>query len=295
VKAVAKRLSIHWGRKISERSSPPEPSQSLLSSDEDRWRRATWIHFESRLLTHLRQRGARSVDELVEDPPEVLWLALTREEVEAVVEFARRRGLVYPLGHEKRADGEHTRDEWILTEKGESATQLGFRWLRSKAGGVVKIVSLLLALLGALGVTSAFGQWMRTNQSTDIIWLSGLLVAYIAIFGLAGLFTLRARTSGASRRAAAAADWVRWRHERPDWHALATRPFPWARTILAGVVTVGVPAALVSFGVLSDRSLQVVAAIIFPVAFKPAMSWMKRWQTLEAKARELEKAKTEAG
>jgi len=74
--------------------------------------------FVSVLVADLREHGAASTSELTERLT-YTGIRLPSADAEAIIEYARRHGLVEPLGQLTRADGsEIPATEWRLTEKG---------------------------------------------------------------------------------------------------------------------------------------------------------------------------------
>jgi len=278
-------------REASTQSKSAGAAARLLRS-EKHWGRRTWRHFEHTVLTTLRERGAHSVDELAEEPPEVLFVPMVRDELAAALDSARRRGLVEPLGHSRRPGGQDAHDEWTLTKEGSRSVRTGLSWLVGSLGLLGKVVVSIAGVLGALGLTN-LGELLGLTDfisrpfevdQVPVFWIVGVLELVAVAAG--ALLWVRAKVIGVSAQRAVAKDWARWGEERPEWRRTALQAFPWLWAIVAvpGVVVVGT-ASLVppeSWPVESD--LHIALSCVALVAAIPAAvkvpKWLFRWSAI---------------
>ena len=266
-------------REVSTQSESAGPSARLLRSDEH-WRPRTWKHFEHAVLTTLRRRGARSVDELAEEPPEVLFVPMARDELAAALDSARRRGLVEPLGHSRRPDGQDAGDEWTLTKEGSRAVRTGLSWLVGNLGGLRTTVGNLSFLRTA--VVPILGLGLTTDFISRQFAANSWTVVGIAVIFAAAMLWVRAEVTGVSAQGAVAKDWARWEKERPEWRRIALHPFPRLWAIL-GVV--GVCVGMVGVALLGP--FESGLGLYVPLAGVPAIpslvklsKWLRRWSTI---------------
>jgi hypothetical protein len=264
-------LRTTW-RELVRRHAREKAAESL--PDDERWRSLTWRHFRHRVLRHLAVRGALSVDELVKDPPTVLSMPLDRQELEAVLDSARRRRLVEPLGHPRRPNGDEAPDEWAVTDAGRRAV----RRLGPALSGTLKTwVSIAAALVGVFGTTLTLEQ----------VGLSLVEAATLAIplgIALSVAVHVRALLTGAAPARVVAHDWRRWATERPAQHRDATMFFPfrsllamlfvfWASLVALAVIDVvtGVDA------VLSPLTAFVPVVLAALAGGRSVFEWIARW------------------
>jgi len=251
----------------------------------------TWKHFEHNVLSDLRQRGARSLDELADDPPKVLFLPMARDELAAVLDFARRRGFVEPLGHAHRPDGHEPRDEWTLTNDGRQAIRPALSWLAGGLSRLRVVVVTLASLVGAFGLKDViFG-----TKSVDPFLL---VMALDAIFiGAVIAISVRGKTTGVTALNTVARDWSRLGNERPEWRRKALQKFPWLWAVL-GVVAF-FAATFLTFEVLpEDHWLETTGLVMIPIMLPMAPSavklfaWITRWAEI---ANDAEKRESSGG
>jgi hypothetical protein len=170
----------------------------------DRWNGRVWRAFQRALLSDLTERGAGSIDDLEARRMHVLELPLDRLELVAVVESARRAGLVEPLGHERAADGSDVEEpEWSPTEDGRRRTLPFTRWLLRGAALVPSAVIIALT-------KDVVGPWLDDQDGKVIV--PGLAITVSVALAL-GVFLYR-RVGGASKREIASA-WSRHAVELP--------------------------------------------------------------------------------
>jgi hypothetical protein len=101
---------------------PVRPGAPLPLRDD--WSARVWKAFHRALLADLARHGASSLADLKRRRFHVLELALDEQELLAVVDSARRAGLIAPLGQERRPDGGAIEaDEWAPTDAGRSRMQ----------------------------------------------------------------------------------------------------------------------------------------------------------------------------
>ena len=112
--------AVRWRGPVTTSTGPharAEPSPGPSARDD--WSPRVWREFHRRLMNMLLAHGAMTVDELERRGLHVLDLTLDRDELLAVVDSARRHGLVRPLEHTVKADGsEDAAVEWAPTEEG---------------------------------------------------------------------------------------------------------------------------------------------------------------------------------
>jgi hypothetical protein len=196
--------------------------------------------FHHALVSNLTKHGAATVGELEDRCVNVLDLALNREEIGAVVDSARRHGLIEPLKQKRRADGSKVvLDEWTPTEQG----RLRNRRLSEAAPGVFKALpwALLASIVAIAGRKFDFvGHWVAVA-----IGVVTLLVLAAAI----GSIALR-RSQGALPRVVARS-WSRHAVELPELNRWYRRRYRFLPYLLTGLAIVGVIVAL-TLGAVGD-------------------------------------------
>jgi hypothetical protein len=174
--------------------------------------RSVQKRFHHGLLNHLDRHGARSVQELAGDAPRILDLSLTREEIETVVDSARRHGLVESLTATDRAPAPGQKPEWIPTERG-----------RAKIGGSSQLlpgIAKLLPVALILPIVNVLGK--KLNGLGDWLLAAGTLLAMAVFLGVLVL-SIHKRSQGAMPRQVAA-EWDRHAVELPVLNRWYRRP-----------------------------------------------------------------------
>jgi hypothetical protein len=229
------------------------------------------------VLDHLRQFGAHSLDELAGSPPEILGLQLSRAELEATLESARRRRLIERLDAGSGSGRIEPADEWILTDAGWSMLHHGASRLMRLAGDGWKFLATAVLPLGAF-----LGLKMEVNNWDWAFGAFALLVASIIVWATVAI---RRRAIGARPGKTLAVDWVRWSLDRRELYEHAVRPFPW----LWLLATVGAQlAAIIAMGALGLEStaweLFVLALAALPAI--PIVNWLSRWSDIAIEAKQ---------
>jgi hypothetical protein len=155
-----------------------------------------------------------------------LELALDRRELIAVMESARRAGLVRPLGDEHRADGSPVNDpEWSPTEDGRRRSLPFMRWLMR--GAAVLPASALIALL----TKEATWKWLQKHHGPILV---GAFLSSVLLVLVLGALVYR-RVGGASGRDVARA-WSRHAVDLPRLNRAKTWWSPRQTALIAFVV-----------------------------------------------------------
>jgi hypothetical protein len=121
---VVKASAFNWVRQRSDAVAAQETDFRRLReidvpSSRDEWSPRVWKAFHRQLVIELVASGAATIQELEQRQFHVLELVLDRTELTAVIESARRLGLVKALHAPQRADGtKPLDDEWAVTEEG---------------------------------------------------------------------------------------------------------------------------------------------------------------------------------
>lgn len=224
-----------------------------------------------------------TVDELIGRPPEVLGLKMNPAEVKAVLESARRRDLVCPLGHGVRADGSEAPAEWVLTSGGQRLTRGSLPWmleyLRQARPAIQFAVGAGLIAVGARLLT-------KLNPSLLIVIIVG---AVYLIGGLAFLGGFAwSRLNGSRLRDHAVKDWGRYQSDEADWYAKLSAPRP-LLSLIGGVVALiaGIVIVEVVFpsGSESEWMFYVVGGIGFAFGYR-YLEWRGRWDRVLKEAKE---------
>jgi hypothetical protein len=261
------------------------PAARYLREDE-RWRPRTWRHFRYAVLKRLRDHGAQSIEEIAATPPWVLFLPLSRREVIAVVDSARRLGLITPLDASASLESLDPRRQWVVTEAGRRTIRHGLPWVFDKLGALSKWGSILAMIAGLISAGAVI-KWLHERDGAEIVF--GVEACIYLLWGAGSLaLLLRSVSAGARARRTTSQDWQRWQQERPEWSKIAARRFPRWRTASAISVFVLLEAALF---VLDQDGLWTQALpwiALLALAF-PAMIWFARWNDIEAAAAELKK------
>jgi hypothetical protein len=159
-----------------------------------------------------------------------------------------------------------------------------------KVGALPRSLSAVVALLGSLGLGKLVSQWFQEHDGSDIMLVAVLLVVVFSI--VAGtLLAARSRDTGASTREAVVRDWRRWADEKPEWHEIATEPFPrlWALAVIIYFFLSTLAVGLVPGIHQSDFLSIVTFGPIWAVGI-PVLNWYNRWEAIETQAAEERKA-----
>lgn len=262
---------------IRQRLDGAEPAAKLLPEDEF-WSPRTWAHFRYAVLAHLGKEGAHTLDELAESPPEILGLPLSRAELAAALESARRRRLV------ERLDGGlgpvDAAGEWVLTEHGKDLLRHGASDVERLAQGAIKHGEKVRSI-GPILV--AYGAGIVLDSA---VWGLAILAAFLLVSFAWTAVRVGKRRSGVTPGTHLATDWTRWGLERHDLFRMATRPFPWKWLIAAVGAFAVVTVAVGSFDPLVDHEL--LGALLLAIAwlpFIPVLNWTTRWSDIASEAR----------
>jgi hypothetical protein len=212
---------------------PVETSGGCLPPDEGHeaavsWKPTVQSEFDRLLVYDLAERGAASIDELQQREFRFDGVALSRGELVSLVESARRRGLVEPLGHASRASGEEVKaTEWAATARGHDLDPPArVPWMnpRRRFTQMVQltvpkmwpIVAIFLALAPLSSLAGAFGDDSNTKLLVTVYVILGQVV-------LVGIAWTLLYISEPKKRA------VRVAYEWPSYRA-AGKPLPpeWA-------------------------------------------------------------------
>ena len=238
-------------------ASGPHTAALPPTRSGDEWPPRVWNAFHRRLLSELLAHGALTIDQLELRRVHVLELVLDRAELVALVDSARRHGLVQPLPHSTRADGSESAEvEWAPTEEGRKRAQGVVRWALRGLTVIPPVIAIALA-----------GEvlWPLIK---DIEWWLVVIgaLAVVQVVGLAAVLIYR-YTLGAPRRAIAR-HWSRHAVALPFLnHQYAERRF------LAPLLTM-VAGYGANFGVimLDPSDLLVVATLVLGLA---GQSWFQ--------------------
>lgn len=268
------------------RGAPREPAERLLPPEEI-WRPLTWTHFRYVVLQHLRVEGAHTLDDLANEPPEVLGLSLSRQELIAVLESCRRHGLISRLDPSSGAGVLTADDEWIITSTGLRATQPAVPWFLSHAGRASKTaLTLITSAVGILGISLS----LRPDAEVYALTVAFVIaVAFLIVMWIVVL--LRHRSSGERGRRAVGNDWSRWGREVPELRAKAFKGFPWKWSSLALLAAGAATVALLALPGLDDQVFALL--LVFVPAYLlmiPVFLWTGRWDEIESWGRDQRRA-----
>jgi hypothetical protein len=269
-------------RRVRADSVPREPAGRLLP-EEERWRPRTWARFRRVVLVHLRDEGAHSLDELVADPPGVLGLPLSSQELTAVLESCRRRGLVARLDPGAGSGSLGPDDEWMITDEGRRLTRHSAAWALDHAGRLLNLVVALIPLAAIVGLSK-----LLDTGEVDVI-PALLLVAVALVAGMAIAIWLRPRLNGSRARRAVALDWIRWQRERPTLQEKALEGFP-GRWAIGALVAFGAGLLVLGF----FPGLDWLAFVPFYLSGLPIYAWLTRWDEIESDRRDWERSEAAA-
>ena len=258
---------VHFGWEQRRRSRQSDQGQATLAEVVTAANRSSGLRlddarvrgvFHPALVAHLEAFGAGSVSEMRRHGFSCFGLPLIEGEIQALVESARRHGLVEPLEHDQTASGSLIREvEWIATERGHRV-----RPVRTLAPGhllhsIADIASPARQFfsgwisMASLVVSVVFVEVLEPSPalSRAIVGVSSALVLY---------FLLGRAITAEYRLRAAVRAWPRLENAHPGqytWHTASLRFWP-------GPVTAILFGAGVLMWVLVDRR---PAAALFAV------------------------------
>lgn len=185
-------------------SLPTDGFRRPQTPDAPRWP-PVQRHYLAMLVDYLTQKGASSTVELTGS---LRWfdLTLTANEVEWLVDTARRHGLIAPLGIERDARGIPVDDEWVPTEAGSKLrrprgariadlrTNLGEGvGLIGSATEFMKPLTPVLVLFGSLAGVAALKQRLGADLLPPLVAATALaLIGVVLLLGMHGERSLRA-------------------------------------------------------------------------------------------------------
>lgn len=272
--------SFNWLRQRSDASAAhlaaaeKEPDRGAPRARDD-WSQRIWRWFSVKVLRSLVDDGAATVEELRRRKIDVLDLALDAVELTAVLDHARRTGLIEPLGQDGRPDGTTIRaTEWIPSERGRFRVLGPVRWALT---GVSAIPSALL-----LGLFSI----LLKEPVEDLLHSDPVVAAVIALVAVEilvlSLISAHRYFSGASARTIARA-WSRHAVELPElnrWYQGRSNAQVLA-SVVGSALLMGVVAGVAPLAVASGA---VVLAVLAQVAVVARMGTYTQL-TAEARAR----------
>jgi hypothetical protein len=202
---------------------PEVPAKQVVESEFVSWTPTVQSEFDRLLVHDLAERGAASIDELQERGFGFDGVALTGCDLVSLVESARRRGLVEPLGHSTRASGEEVKaTEWAATDRGRNLAPPGRALWMGRRRALMHSVRKMwpfLAIFLALVPLSSLGGAFGDDPSTKL----DVAVGVVAVQAFLIVFAVMFLDEHARRRA------VRVAYEWPGYEA-AGKPLPpeWA-------------------------------------------------------------------
>jgi hypothetical protein len=279
-----------------------EPAAQYLPHGES-WSPRTWKHFRFCVLRHLHDHGAHTLDELAAASPKALFLPLSRSEILAALDSARRRGEVTRLAPGAETARIAPEDEWTVTDSGRKSIRHGLSWM---AGTLPRSFGIAIALLTTFGVGKTLTGWLNHSDGATIF-----VVAEFSIFVLGGLcallLLLRSRAAGVSARREVSHEWKRWAAARSEWHRIATQRFPWLWLVASVVMFLLGTLAIARFSPLRHLGPQpmrighlivrdpeapfwvlvreAIALLPFWFTAIPVYRWTQRWNRIEVQAR----------
>jgi hypothetical protein len=254
-----------------------EPAARLLPEGEN-WRPETWRHFRFAVLRQLRNHGAQSVDEIAAAPPSVLFLRLNRTEVRAILDSARRLGLITPLDVMASAEAFARQTEWAVTARGNRAIRYGLPWVLGRLDPNTVLKAAVTFVIGLLSAGAAV-QWLTSLDVTEVA--VGIEIAVLLLWILISVvLAVRSRTAGAEARRATSEDWQRWRRECILLREIADLEFPRVPTLVALPAFVLLEVVLYLLGAeqIFWQAIPWIALLVFTY---PAMIWFLRWYRIE--------------
>jgi hypothetical protein len=162
-------------RQRSDRAGPREVVAGVAPELRDDWGPRVWKAFHRALLNELSRNGASSLDDLMRRRFHVLELPLDRQELVAVVDSARRAGLIAPLGQAEDAEGNAIGSvEWAPTDTGRSRLQSFGRFLSRISAAIPS------AVLAAV-VTGTLWPWLKNQNVVVAVLCAAALLAFLWI------------------------------------------------------------------------------------------------------------------
>jgi len=231
------------------------------------------------VLAHLQVEGGHKLTELACDPPEVLGLQLSRQELNAVLESCRRRGFIVRLDPSSGSGPVTPGDEWVVNAEGRRATRPAIPWFLGHAGRVsMATLTAAASLIGILGISLTLGR----DAKDSVGGLAFVLVsAFVLVMWIVAL--LRDRSNGARGRRIVASDWSRWKRERPGLYAKAFKRFPW-RWLSLAIATLVIAIAVVVWTPGLDEDNTALMLVFGPpyLLMIPVFFWSNRWNEIES-------------
>jgi hypothetical protein len=182
------------------------PAGGLILSDAHKkrdQRKARWARavFHSVLAIDLKARGAGTTDQLYH---RLSWFMLPfeRDEIDQILESARRNGIIRLLGDAVDALGNPVTGEWVLTEAGQKLKRpralalpdLGRGALGSSAGFSTAFTSVKGLLLGAapyLGIYLGVKFDVAEVTKLTLVAVGALILGTVLVNGMIGDLKLR--------------------------------------------------------------------------------------------------------
>lgn len=253
---------------------PPAIDSRPLPTDEC-WSAGTLSYLRRSLLQELRRRGSCTVADFTANRPEVLGLALADAEIHALLDSARRLGLIRMVSDGRGLDGRFIEPEWTLTERGRLTAPRLTSWFLNSMGSLSRVLFALLSLV--VGLVALFGLTFHVRSLTQVLhfarseavisWYDLIALAFCGACVLAVL-----HKSGLPDRPEVRADWPRYADWNPQWREHRLPPFPWAWAILAWLAYVAADGLLYEKGtrvvhlptpgVITEAILASVAALV---------------------------------
>jgi hypothetical protein len=207
---VVKASALNWVRQRSDVVAAQEtdfrrPREIDVPSPRDEWSPRVWKAFHRQLVIELMRGGAATIEELEQRQFHVLELALDPTELTAVIESARRLGLVKALPAAHRADGTTPPDnEWAVTEDGS-------KWAPGALARALKGVALVPPVVAI----AALSQVVPLVSKQDRSVILGAAAAGLLLVVVAALMLRRYVGGAAAHSAAIANEWSRHAAELP--------------------------------------------------------------------------------
>ena len=150
------------------------------------------------VLQELSARGAMSISELVATPIKFLNTSFERDEIEVLLDSARRNQLIVQLEDKTRPDGSSIEEpEWSLTDRGRNAASGFGAWAAGLGGKARNVIAGVISLGSAAGVGKLLA---GLDIPAWVIGLTVLIITYVALMVLAIVWR---RVQGASDTAVA--------------------------------------------------------------------------------------------
>jgi hypothetical protein len=239
---------------VAQETHNRRPQGIGASSPRDEWSPRVWKAFRRQLLSELVERGAATIEELEQRQFHVLELALDRAELTAVVESARRHGLVKGLGDAEASEDKKLAEiEWAPTEEGRKCAQRTRQWAANKA-------QFFLSPVIVVAVGSALWR-LVTTQDLLLAIIVGMVSLSLVWFAIVFLHRYAGGAARPSR--AIATQWSRHAVELPFLNQYSVRK----STRIVSWVVIAVGAAVYSAAVILEfpEILRVTAFVLVMV------------------------------